>query len=72
MQRIQDLFEREFDLLIGKQASEGLELADLRKLDLLTRAWKSYVSNPIKKSEEEDLSLYTDEVLKKILNGSST
>jgi hypothetical protein len=66
--RVEKLFEVEFDLLIAKQKSEGLDLGDLRRLDLLTRSFKAYTSNPIKKEAEDDLSLYSDEVLKKILS----
>lgn len=72
MDRVELLFANEFDLLIAKQKSEGLEINDLRRLDILTRSFKAYTSNPIKKDVEDDLSLYSDEVLKKILNGTKT
>lgn len=71
MVKIQELFEREFEILIAKQGREGLEIADLRKLELLSRSWKAYISSPMKKSEEDDFAMYTDEVLKKILKGST-
>ena len=70
LDKVTRLFEVEFDDLIEKQARAGLDLADLRRLDILTRSYKSYISNPIKKNDEEDLSLYTDDVLKKILQGT--
>ena len=70
--RVLRLFEVEFDELIEKQARAGLDLGDLRRLDILTRSYKAYISNPIKKNEEEDLSLYSDDVLKKILNATKT
>ena len=72
MNKVEALYDREFDLLIAKQAEEGLDTNDLRRLDILTRSWRAYSSNQIKKDVEEDLSLYTDEVLKKILNGSKS
>lgn len=68
--KVTRLFEVEFDDLIEKQAREGLELNDLRRLDILTRSYKAYISNPIKKEVEDDMSLYSDEVLKKILNAN--
>ena len=70
MDKVAQLFSNEFDLLIAKQSSDGLELNDLRRLDILTRSYKAYISNPIKKEVEDDMSLYSDEVLKKILNAN--
>jgi hypothetical protein len=71
MNKVEALYDREFDLLIAKQAGEGLDLNDLRRLDIITRSWRAYSSNQIKKDENEDLSLYTDDVLKKILQGTN-
>ena len=68
MDKIERLFEVEFDLLIAKQKLDSLDMNDLRRLDMLTRSFKAYTSNPIKKETEDDLSLYSDEVLKKILS----
>lgn len=70
MDKVAQLFSNEFDLLIAKQSRDGLELNDLRRLDILTRSYKAYISNPIKKEVEDDMSLYSDEVLKKILNAN--
>lgn len=70
MDKVAQLFSNEFDLLIAKQSLYGLELNDLRRLDILTRSYKAYISNPIKKEVEDDMSLYSDEVLKKILNAN--
>jgi hypothetical protein len=68
MDKVAKLFANEFDELIEKQKREGLTIADVRRLDILSRAWRSYSSNQIKE-EGEDLSGVSDEILKRMIDG---
>ena len=68
MNKVEKLFANEFDLLVQKQAKEGLTIEDLRRLDILARSWRSYAANQIK-DEGEDLTSVSNEVLKRMIDG---
>jgi hypothetical protein len=70
MDKVAKLFANEFDLLIQKQAKEGLTIEDLRKLDILSRSWRAYASNQMK-DEGEDLTSVSNEVLKRLINAKT-
>ena len=52
MKELEDIFIREIERLNTASKRGALDIEDVRKLDMLTRAWKSYSGNQI--VEESD------------------
>jgi hypothetical protein len=70
MKLMQDIFVRELERL-DKDSREGpLEIEDVRKLECLARAWRSYCAAKIEK-EADDLSEYTTDELLAIARGET-
>ena len=63
MKELEDIFKREIERLNVASERGPLDIDDVKKLDLLTRAWKSYSGNQIVEDLEPLKGMTAEEIL---------